>query len=257
MLRRGLESYALEAEQSNQPFLAELYGASVTGRVISGCRAGQKAVRVGDPENDHVLQDTASPRCVNVEGVVLHANTAIPALDRMRLERMCRYMLRPQIAIKRLKFLSDGRLLYRLKKQWRDGTTHIIFEQHERMERLAALVPAPRFNLIRYSGVLAPSSSWRRYIVPKEATTESETIAKETAKEIETANEKQSRPRRHAWADLLKRVFAVDALKCDRCGGRMKILCTVNPPDAIRKILECIGLQIRLPPKSPALIRYE
>jgi hypothetical protein len=34
------------------------------------------------------------------------------------------------------------------------------------MEKLAALVPPPRFNLIRYSGVLAPSSSWRRQIIP-------------------------------------------------------------------------------------------
>ena len=60
--------------------------------------------------------------------------------------------------LKRLKLLSDGRLLYRLKKQWRDGTSHIIFQPHELMERLVALVPAPRFNMIRYSGVFAPAS---------------------------------------------------------------------------------------------------
>ena len=127
--------------------------------------------------------------------------------------------------------------------------------QLELMERLAALVPAPRLNLIRYSGVLALAASWRRNIVPKEATTESEAIAKETAKETEAANYIQSRPRRHAWADLLERVFAVDALKCDNCGGKMKILCAVNPPDAIRKILECIGLPIRPPPIAHALIK--
>ena len=36
-----------------------------------------------------------------------------------------------------------------------DGTSHIIFKPHELMERLVALVPAPRFNMIRYSGVFA------------------------------------------------------------------------------------------------------
>ena len=125
------------------------------------------------------------------------------------------------------------------------------------MERLAALVPAPRFNLIRYSGVLAPSASWRRNIVPKEAVAEIETVTNKAAYENETAKDLQSRPRKHGWAELLKRVFAVDALKCDKCGGKMKILCAVNPPSAIRKILECIGLPIRPPPISPALIRYE
>jgi hypothetical protein len=35
--------------------------------------------------------------------------------------------------------------------------------------------------------------------------------------------------RRYAWVELLKRVFSVDALKCDRCGGKMRILCAIHP----------------------------
>ncbi len=67
---------------------------------------------------------------------------------------------------------------------------------------------------------------------------------------------KKQRPKRYAWAELLKRVFAVDALECDRCGGRMRILCAVNPPEAIRKILACLGMPIRAPPIAPALIEW-
>jgi hypothetical protein len=144
----------------------------------------------------------------------------------------------------------------RLKKQWRDGTNHITFEPLELMERLAALVPAPRFTLIRYIGVFAPSAGWRRYIIPKGETEETEIAEPKDAQESKVENNPQTRLRRYGWAELLKRVFAVDALKCDRCGGRMKILCAVNPPHAIRKILNCIGLPIRPPPISPALIRY-
>ena len=33
----------------------------------------------------------------------------------------------------------------------------------------------------------------------------------------------QSRPRRYAWAELLKRVFAVDALKCNKCGSSLNL----------------------------------
>lgn len=66
----------------------------------------------------------------------------------------------------------------------------------------------------------------------------------------------RSRPRNYTWAELLKRVFLVDVLVCDRCGGRMKVLCAVHPPDAIRKILDCLGLPSRPPPiarASPAI----
>jgi len=70
-----------------------------------------------------------------------------------KLERLCR----SPVALERLKLLSDGRLLYKLKKHWKDGTSHIIFHPFELLERLAALVPAPQYNMIRYSGVLASS----------------------------------------------------------------------------------------------------
>ena len=83
MSRRGLEPDTLEMEQNSWLFLAELYGASVTGRVLSGRRAGQKAVRVGELENEHGNENVSSPRCVNVEVVGLHANTATPAQTRL------------------------------------------------------------------------------------------------------------------------------------------------------------------------------
>jgi hypothetical protein len=60
---------------------------------------------------------------------------------------------------------ADGRLSYRLKTPWRDGTIHVIFEPQELMEKLAVLVPAPRLNLTRFHGILAPAAK-RRASVP-------------------------------------------------------------------------------------------
>jgi len=60
------------------------------------------------------------------------------------------------------------------------------------------------------------------------------------------------RPRSSSWEELPRRVFSVDVLESDRCGGRMRILCAINPPDAIRKILNCLGLPSKLPPSAPA-----
>jgi hypothetical protein len=40
----------------------------------------------------------------------------------------------------------------------------------------------------------------------------------------------------------MMRVFLVDVLKCEHCGGRLKILAAIHPPDATRKILECLNV---------------
>jgi hypothetical protein len=48
------------------------------------------------------------------------------------------------------------------------------------------------------------------------------------------------------------RVFAIDDLECPACGGRMRILCAIHPPEAIRKILDCLGLSSRPPPIATA-----
>jgi hypothetical protein len=45
----------------------------------------------------------------------------------------------------------------------------------------------------------------------------------------------------------------LDVLACPRCGGRMRILAAINPPDAIQKILTCLGLPTRAPPIAPAI----
>jgi len=53
---------------------------------------------------------------------------------------------------------AGGRVRYQLKTPYRDGTTHVLFEPLDFLARLAALVPKPRVNLIRYHGQLAPES---------------------------------------------------------------------------------------------------
>ncbi len=47
----------------------------------------------------------------------------------------------------------------RLKTRWRDGTTHILMERSERIERLIPLIPPPRAHQVRYHGILAPSAA--------------------------------------------------------------------------------------------------
>src|SRR5215469_9436995 len=104
---------------------------------------------------------TTASRQAHMEGFDLHANVAVAANNRDGLEQLARSVLRPPIAQERLTRTADGRVLLTLKAEWNDGTTHLLFEPIELLERLAALTPRPRINLVLYHGVLAPPSRWR------------------------------------------------------------------------------------------------
>jgi hypothetical protein len=57
-------------------------------------------------------------------------------------------------------------LAYRFKTPWRDGTTHVLMERNELLERLAPLIPPPRAHQLRYHEILAPCASGRSQVVP-------------------------------------------------------------------------------------------
>jgi hypothetical protein len=92
-----------------------------------------------------------------VAGFWLHAGVAAEAHQRQKLERLCRYISRPAVAIERLALTEQGSIRYALKTPYRDGTTHVIFEPLDFLARLASLVPRPRVNLTRFHGVFAPN----------------------------------------------------------------------------------------------------
>ena len=44
------------------------------------------------------------------------------------------------------------------------------------------------------------------------------------------------------WAILLKKVWDIDALRCPKCGGRMKAISVIERPSVIRRILDHLEL---------------
>ena len=122
-----------------------------------------------------------------VAGFSVHANVCIEARDRMRLERLCRYAARPAVATERLTALPDGRLLYRLKRPWRDGTTAVILETQDFMAKLAVLVPAPRAHLTRFHGVFGPAAAWRPLIIPATVDSEANEAGSNTVSSVQAS----------------------------------------------------------------------
>jgi hypothetical protein len=111
----------------------------------------------------------------------------------------------------------------------------------------------------RKGGMLSPADACKAFIVALKETTVDPTNFGYGAKTetLKTDLDKSSlkrgkKPRNYSWDQLLKRVFLVDVLVCPHCGGRMKILCAIIPPDAIAKILGCLGRPSKPPPILPA-----
>ncbi|MFZ9521140.1 MAG: hypothetical protein ACO3A4_11755 [Silvanigrellaceae bacterium] len=67
--------------------------------------------------------------------------------------------------------------------------------------------------------------------------------------------QKPRKRKRIPWAQLLKRTFKIDVLKCDKCGGRMKLVAVVFDPPTIATTLRALGLPVRAPPIAPARSR--
>ena len=320
-IMRLLEKRGLESEEdslaADDPLLATLMAASVRSRIATGPEAGQPWRRLGDrvepveAEEGGTGTDSEPPgRCVREGGMSLHADVTVPARDRRRLERLAKYIMRPPICLDRLEVQPDGRLSYKLKTQWRDGTTHILMERHELLERLAPLIPPPRAHQVRFHGILAPCASGRDQVVPGarlEANTASASdghreapcgidrtrtcrspgaeirptasipapeAAPRAGTEVAPSGSQDAhraqapgpaqqgaprsapstrprRPRRLPWVDLLKRVFGVEALRCE-CGHSMRVIAAITEPAVAKRILECMDLPPRAPPLEPA-----
>ena len=103
--------------------------------------------------------------------------------------------------LERLKLNTTGDIVIRLKSPYQDGTIHIVMSPLEFMQRLAALVPRPRLNLIRFHGVLAPSAKLRPQIIPGKPLSGSDDLGEATHQPVSA---------HMSWARLLKRVFDID-----------------------------------------------
>jgi hypothetical protein len=107
---------------------------------------------------------------------------------------------------------------------------------------------APRLNLVRYHGTLAPNAKLRSAIVPKAKAAKTDEPACAVEKEDQTP---ESAAKGYRWAEFMRRVFEKDVLQCPRCDGRLKLIATIVKGKVIRKILESIGL----PARPPASVR--
>jgi hypothetical protein len=246
------------------PVLAGLAAASVQGTFALGARAGRPVRRCGATREQDEVPPTARHHA-RQEGFDLHAGVRVSADARERLEKLCRYALRPPMAQDRLRLTPEGQVVLRLRHPWSDGTTHLVFDPVELLERLAVLIPRPRINLILYHGVLGPRAAWRPLVVgfgnPADATTAAASTTEASVDrgepgpaEPDPSDSCERRPPRggaRLWADLMRRSFGLDVLACPRCGGRLRLIALIDEAAVIARILRHLRLPTEVPTPRP------
>jgi len=220
-------------------------------------------------------------------GFNLHAGVRMAASDDIGRERLCRYGARPALAVGRFRQLRDGKIAYRTKYARKGRAQHRIMTPLELLARISALIPPPRYPLVRYHGVLAPSSSWRKYVIPKPP--ERKEPCPRNAVAPTKPHPPQERPRpptppgprvraillapnilsvphwrrlgegalraaspRIDWPLLLRRTFDVDVLECAKCKGRLKVKAVLTERSAVEALLSRLNIT---PPPKPARAR--
>ena len=254
---RRLEKEGLLIPDPEQPWLDfdfhesmdSVSAASIRYRIAIGPHSGSRTLTLHDPSfirTDKPEKALTTDR----DGFSLNAAVTCQPYQRDRLERLSRYVTRPAICLERLKVRADGKIQYELKNPFRDGTTHILFSPLDFLSKLAALVPRPRYNLVRYHGVFAPNSRVRKLIVPRKCNKIKIKTDRSEHKLVAESGAADQLIAPLTWAQRLKRVFDIDISLCPLCGSTMRVIADIIDPDIIQKVLDHIEAQP--PPLCPA-----
>jgi len=115
-------------------------------------------------------------------------------------------------------------------------------------------------NLTRYSGIFAPNANRRNEVCPRRSPRRGHRHSPSVEdKEPQPLNLALSTgpppPSRIPWAELLRRTFSVDVLRCPRClTGTLAVLAFITDPKVVLKILAHLRLPTEVPATAPARI---
>jgi hypothetical protein len=212
-----------------QPGLFACYEAAARGISVSAERAGQPALRlvVGQglspgslPRERAELADPMAP-VAEALGISVYAKQLVDGPDRRQLERLCRYISRPPLALER--------------------------------------VPPPRMHLLRYFGILSSHHALRRQVTPSPSPspepepglfTPPPASGDQQPLPLDSPNPEPQRSGRARWGWLIGHVFLADVEHCTRCGGPMRWVEAATSAEAIARLLAKHGLAPRPPPSS-------
>ncbi len=204
--------------------------------------------------------------------------------DRAGIERLMQYMTRCPFSLSRLvKVTATGHVVYKAEKD----ACRAFPDPHGNGSHGNGLTPGPKRNIFRdelaagpkrnyFRDELAPGpkrnyqvldpldflAEFTQHIPPKGThliryygwySNKSRGMRRKVGSVCRT--EQKAAPTRcsQTWAMLIKRVYEVDPLACPKCGGPMKVIAFIEPPQGalIEKILRHCGLWQPSTPRPP------
>jgi len=165
-------------------------------------------------------------------GFSVHHAIRVDPWDTQGVERLCRYLVHPPIALGRLQY--DGtRSTYRGHSVHpATGADSLTLDPLEMLARLCQHIPPPGFHLTRLYGAYANRTRGARARRGGGAGH----VRFDHDEEPDALTPSQ-RERRRQWARLIAKVFEVDPLRCP-CGGAMRLIAFILDPAVIRRILQ-------------------
>ena len=170
LARHGMLRNPDDADASNAPPELSSAEALTTAGMQRGTLLTVRESGDGAGQDDPAIAPTPPPRvtdAVTYERFNLHASVHLHAHDELGRERLCRYLTRPVFSLARLRVRRPANVSYRVKKATRGRVTERVMTPVETLARLAAIVPPPRYPLLRFHGVVAPRHRWRDRVVPR------------------------------------------------------------------------------------------
>jgi hypothetical protein len=163
-------------------------------------------------------------------------------------------------------------------KRPRGGSLFLLLTPDQLLARLATLVPPPRSHALRYHGLFAPNAKHRTRVVPAARRAEPAPASPDPGSPAEPdppvatppaalaagpagtfqltppepPPERPSPRYRVPWAELLRKVFAIDVRECPECAGRLELIAFIAETAVARRILDHLGMDAQAPPLARA-----
>ena len=116
------------------------------------------------------------------------------------------------------------------------------------LARVLMQIPEPKLHYVRYYGYYSSVARGRRRMSQDD---DEDQDLQGLPKEADGLSSAERRQMRQRWAQLIKRVYEVDPLVCERCGSTMRIISVILDPDVIKSILSHLKAKGIAPGRGP------
>lgn len=167
----------------------------------------------------------------NPSGFSVYAEQLVFDDELQKLENLARYLTRAPIRIGTVTQTPDGRVCVTTPPHPLTGNTVLLLDVLDWIHAICQQIPDRGQHLTRYYG--AYSNRTRKALSQNDL---SQTPVSFSKPDFDKPSP-TSAASRASWARLIRKVFAVDPLRCDKCGCEMKIIAILTDPKLVDRII--------------------